>query len=78
MKSVYCPLGPTVPCNVLGVVMETKHHKYKLCTEQRVLFGYFSFYHIFKAPRTPTLSIKNITDGEPKSRGKQLTVIFLN
>ncbi|CAF4154594.1 unnamed protein product, partial [Rotaria sordida] len=59
--------GPTDARNVLAVVMDIKHDKYKLGTEQGVLHGYYSFHQLSKAPGTSTLLIENVTEGGTKS-----------
>ena len=59
--------GPTDARNVLTVVMEIKHDKYILGTEQDVLHGYYSFHQLSKAPGTPTLLIEKVTEGGTKS-----------
>ena len=62
--------GPTNARNVLAVVLGIKYDKYKLGIDQGILHGYYSFYQLFKASRTPTLSIENIIEEKTKaSRG---------
>ncbi|CAF1045966.1 unnamed protein product [Didymodactylos carnosus] len=59
--------GPTDARNILAVIMEIKHDKYKLGTENGVLLGYYSSHQVSEAPGLPTLFMQNITEEEPKS-----------
>ena len=59
--------GLTDARNVLAVVMEIKHDKCRLGTEQGVLHGCYSFRQPFKAPRTSILLIKNGTENGTRS-----------
>ncbi|CAF1272724.1 unnamed protein product [Didymodactylos carnosus] len=59
--------GPTDARNILAVIMEVKHDKYKLGTENGVLLDYYSSHQVSKAPGLPTLFTQDITKDEPKS-----------
>ncbi|CAF1580327.1 unnamed protein product, partial [Didymodactylos carnosus] len=62
--------GLTDARNILAVIMEIKHDKYKLGTENDVLLGYYSSHQVSKAPGLPTLFTQDITKDEPKSLTK--------
>ena len=59
--------GPTDPRNVLAVIMEIKHDKLKLGTEKGILFGYYSYHQVSKAPGAPTLLLQDIAENVTKS-----------
>ena len=58
---------PTDARNVLAVIMEIKHDKLKLGTVKGILFGYYSYYQVLKAPGVPTLLIQDIEEDATRS-----------
>ncbi|CAF3810584.1 unnamed protein product [Rotaria sp. Silwood1] len=59
--------GPTDGRNILAVIMEIKHDKYKLGIQNGVLLGYCSYHQISIASGLPTLFVNNIIIDEQKS-----------
>ncbi|CAF4842490.1 unnamed protein product [Rotaria sp. Silwood2] len=59
--------GPTDARNVLGVIMEIKHDQLKIGTEKSILFGYYSFHQVSKAPGMATLLIEDVPTNITKS-----------